>query len=83
MQSIYSKAFEVIVWLWDAADDSDAAIEVISSITRFTLAKEGTFDLWDNDINEASALEEELSALPWKALLSFSSRSYWRGLWIL
>jgi hypothetical protein len=83
MQTIYSKAFAVFVWLGDAADDSDKAIEFISSITRFTLAEEGTFDPWDNDISEASALGEELSALPWKALLSFFSRSYWLRLWII
>jgi hypothetical protein len=45
MQSIYSKAFAVIVWLGDAADDSDKAIRFISTITRFTLAEKGIFDL--------------------------------------
>jgi hypothetical protein len=64
-------------------DDSDTAIKFISSIARFTLVEEGTFDPWDSNISEASALEEELSALPWKALLSFFSRSYWQKLWII
>ena len=83
MQSIYSKAFAVIVWLGDATEDNDKAIEFISSITHLTLAEEGTFDPWSGQVKETLSLREEFSVLPWAALFSFFSRSYWQRLWII
>jgi hypothetical protein len=74
MQSIYEKSFAVIVWLGEAADKSEEAIDFISSVTLFTVEEEKALNQWGREIN---------NSLPWRSLLSFFSRNYWRRLWII
>jgi Heterokaryon incompatibility protein (HET) len=80
MQSIYTKAFAVIIWLGEAGEESEKAIEFISSINCFTLGDEESN--WEST-QEGHHLRDLTAALPWKPLLDFFSRGYWRRLWII
>jgi hypothetical protein len=80
MQSIYARAFAVIVWLGEGSLQSDKAIELISSINRFAL--EDIDHSWDY-VKSSGSLWKILANLPWNDLVDFFSRSYWRRLWII
>ncbi|PVH69950.1 hypothetical protein DL98DRAFT_149793 [Cadophora sp. DSE1049] len=84
MKTIYSKAFAVIVWLGDAANDSGKAIDFMASITQFTLGEEDDdpLDLWE-DAGIGEHRRKAFSELPWKSLIDFFNRTYWRRLWII
>lgn len=87
MKSIYSKAFAVVVWLGGSADDSGKAIDFMASINQFVTENEDEDDQFDFEKWEYSATVElqrkKFSELPWKALLDFLNRTYWRRLWII
>jgi len=87
MNSIYIKAFAVIIWLGEAAEESDKAIDFIASGSRFIFnlqsgeKKQLYFDQWEREIKNVEGGKEMFSALPWKPLFLFFMRNYWRRLW--
>ncbi|KUJ13791.1 uncharacterized protein LY89DRAFT_147261 [Mollisia scopiformis] len=87
MKSIYSKAFAIIVWLGGSTDDSGEAIDFMASITQFTLDNNenegGHFDFEKWETSVAKLQKKRFSELPWKALMNFLNRAYWRRLWII
>jgi hypothetical protein len=87
MQRIYSRSFAVIAWLGVAADESERAIDSMAGITHYTLNKG---DSWGKGgyrpvfkDKDAKEIDRDLRDVPWNALLSFFSRSYWQRLWII
>lgn len=87
MQSIYSRPFAVIVWLGEAAEESERAIDFMAEMTRYSLCYGKSWERGgykrEVDDNFVGQLEEQLPEMPWKALLSFLSRTYWQRLWII
>jgi len=87
MKSIYVKAFAVIVWLGEAADESDRAIDFIASGARFIFGLQGGgnkqlyFDQWEREFAEVDDAKEMFSDLPWKPFCMFFMRNYWSRLW--
>jgi hypothetical protein len=91
MQTIYARAFSLIVWLGSDADESDQVVDFISSITLFTLREEAqweksgcgsTFQEWEKS-EHVNDLRKSWAEMPWEPLLSFLSRNYWHRLWII
>ncbi|KAE8442962.1 hypothetical protein EG329_002500 [Mollisiaceae sp. DMI_Dod_QoI] len=85
MKDIYIKAFAVIVWLGDAADDSDKAVDFISTSILWALGDEIAWQEWWSRHFEGDPPNHEGigSEMPWKALLQLFFRDYWRRLWII
>ncbi|KAH7351369.1 heterokaryon incompatibility protein-domain-containing protein [Rhexocercosporidium sp. MPI-PUGE-AT-0058] len=89
MQTIYTRAFSLIVWLGVSSDDSDQAIDFIAGITHHTLNQtpHGEEEYGDRFLilgrGQAPRSGEPAYDLPWKSLLSFLSRNYWQRLWII
>ncbi|KAE9378715.1 HET-domain-containing protein [Stipitochalara longipes BDJ] len=80
MQSIYTKAFAVIVWLGEGTKESNQAIDCISSLNHFIISEEGEEG---HELKDIQHLLDDIAELPWDALVSFLSRNYWKRLWII
>ena len=72
MQSIYTKAFAVVIWLGEGTEDGAKAIDFVSSISH--CAPGQTEEAWG---------ENEMACFPWLALIDFFLLAYWRRLWII
>jgi hypothetical protein len=84
MNSIYTQAFAVIVWLGEESHESEKAIDSIASISKSNLdGKDAVFGLGEHWKESHAHRKSEFLALPWDSLLSFFHRTYWRRLWIV
>ena len=72
MQTIYTKAFAVVIWLGEGTEDGAKAIEFVSSISHCAP--------WQK---EEAWGENEIACFPWLALIEFFLLAYWRRLWII
>jgi hypothetical protein len=83
MKSIYRKAFAVITWLGEETEESEKAMHFILAIFRqyFLTWGHGNLGVVLKDMTPTK--ERYFLDLPWQALHSFLSRSYWRRLWII
>lgn len=71
MKEIYANATEVIIWLGDAANNSDLAVDFISGQAQRTLRTRGPgyYPVWNREVG--------------KALRALCERRYWRRMWII
>jgi hypothetical protein len=73
MQTIYTKAFAVVVWLGEGTEEGAKAIEFVSSMSHCAPGQ-----------NEEARGENEIpSWFPWVPLIEFFHLAYWRRLWII
>jgi hypothetical protein len=72
MQTIYTKAFAVVVWLGEGTEDGARAVEFVSSISHLAPGQEE--EPWE---------EDEIACFPWLALIELFLCAYWRRLWII
>lgn len=73
MKDIYTKAFAVIIWLGDAADDSDNVVDFISTSNLWALGDKMAWEKWwrrhfEGDLPHFGVI---VSKAPWKDLLQF------------
>lgn len=73
MQTIYTKAFAVVVWLGKGTEDGAKAIEFVSSMSHCAPGQK----------EEARGENGIPSWFPWVPLVEFFSLAYWRRLWII
>ncbi|PQE26581.1 heterokaryon incompatibility -domain-containing protein [Rutstroemia sp. NJR-2017a BBW] len=84
MNSIYTQAFAVIVWLGEDLHESEKAIDFMASVSRSNLDGEDAVIRFGEHWKESHTRRtSEFLALPWNSLLSFFDRTYWRRLWIV
>ncbi|KAK0113332.1 hypothetical protein ONS96_014197 [Cadophora gregata f. sp. sojae] len=89
MQTIYTRAFSLVVWLGSGSRESDRAIEFIASIAHHTLLEDQYgqekygchFAKWAR--KHKMGMPMQLPYMPWRELLAFLSRNYWHRLWII
>lgn len=77
MGPIYKQAHRVVVWLGDAADNSDLAMDLINAFNNSSDAGE---------LPLRKSLRHFLSVHGvdiWDSLSQFMSREYWSRLWII
>ncbi|KAK5955895.1 hypothetical protein OHC33_003537 [Knufia fluminis] len=79
MRKIYSAAWTPIIWLGPAADDSEAAIELIKTISTIDSTRGAVARLTASLKQNPKAFGEGR----WRALHQFIVRRYWRRAWIL
>ncbi|KAH6673441.1 heterokaryon incompatibility protein-domain-containing protein [Halenospora varia] len=81
MQSIFTKAFAIIVWLGPEIDDSEQAIDLLALVASYDWDDE---KYWKQERTSSSSLFDLwFKEMPWTALYSFLSRNYWQRLWII
>lgn len=74
MRAIYQQASEVLVWLGDAIEDSDFAMDLVA---QFTNSNDG---LYVSDDTEPDSPSNERAR---KSLGSLFNRPYWTRLWVI
>ena len=75
MRLIYERASQVFVWLGEASDDSDFAMDLIAHIGASDYTRQSVLD--DNDDNP-SVIKSGTSAL-----CASLERPWWTRLWVL
>jgi hypothetical protein len=66
--SIFERAFEVVVWLGEASDDSKTAIDFIPDLLDLTLID--------------TLVKEERTPVKWQALINLMDRPYFSRRWM-
>jgi hypothetical protein len=69
MRQIYESAANVSIWLGDAADNSDEAMQILKLQRLSTLSATKSQKAWEPDEG--------------RAILSLCKRKYWRRMWII
>ena len=82
MQSIFTHAQTVLVWLGKAADGSDDAIDLIKDTSAFLQADNDLPDIKPSTRPQQCA-DEIVHKASWPALLDFFTRPYWSRAWII
>jgi len=88
MKKIYHMSFAVTIWLGEADEETDIAVDFIAELSTYTLdygglwGRGGYGPRFDENWIE-SGHGGRLSWMPWKALLAFFSCNYWQRFWII
>jgi hypothetical protein len=84
MREIYSKSWSVIVWLGEAADGSDEAVDLIARIDGL-LDKDKPRRAGLNGLKYESsfAFNNDFGDAAWKPLYVLFNRPYWERVWII
>ena len=79
MRKIYSRAWTPLIWLGTAVDDSEAAIDLIKTLSTMYPMRSAITHLTMTLKQNPKAFGEG----SWRALYQFIIRRYWRRAWIL
>lgn len=85
MRDIYSRANQVVVWLGEASDDSDMAMDWLESVRTDKdeyLIESDTVE-FQYSKTFIDMIQDTKYEATWKALHRFSCRGYWSRMWII
>ncbi|KAF7932257.1 hypothetical protein BELL_0282g00080 [Botrytis elliptica] len=83
MGQIYSGALSVIVWLGNAAENSDTAFRMLKEIAARAILRRSDATNYNEHINQLIQLFDGFDHEEWKALVALCQRPYWSRIWVL
>ncbi|TGO41147.1 hypothetical protein BHYA_0026g00540 [Botrytis hyacinthi] len=83
MGQIYSGTLRVIVWLGNAAENSDTALRMLKEIATHATLRRTDATNSDEHSNQLIKLFNGFDNEEWKALVALCQRPYWSRIWIL